>query len=171
MADAEQPVPDIVAPGLRVLFCGFNPGTRSGAVGHNYAGRGNQFWRLLADSGLTPRQLAPEEDRGMVQFGLGSTNLVSRATPSAADLSRAELRAGAVPLRRLVEAYRPRIVAYTGKGVYLAASGLDRAEWGRQPTALFDGVVDFVVPSPSGLARLPYVEKLGWFRALSEAAR
>ena len=164
-----QPVPDIVAPDLRVLFCGFNPGTRSGAIGHNYAGRGNQFWRLLADSGLTPRQLAPEEDRTMVQYGLGSTNLVSRATPSAADLSRAELRAGVPQLRRTVEACRPRVVAYTGKGVYLAASGLDRAVWGRQPTGLFDGVTDFVVPSPSGLARLPYQEKLRWFRALAEA--
>jgi TDG/mug DNA glycosylase family protein len=171
MVEDAQPIPDIVAPDLRVLFCGFNPGTRSGATGHNYAGRGNQFWRLLADSGLTPRQLAPEEDRTMVQWGLGSTNLVARATPSAADLSRAELRAGAVPLRRLVEACRPRVVAYTGKGVYLAASGLGRAEWGRQPAGLFDRVMDFVVPSPSGLARLPYQEKLRWFRALADAVR
>ena len=167
---AEQPIPDIVAPGLRVLFCGFNPGTRSGAIGHNYAGRGNQFWRLLAESGLTPRPLAPEEDRTMLRFGLGSTNLVARATPSAADLTRAELRAGAGPLRALVEAYRPRIVAYTGKGVYLAAAGIDRAEWGEQPAGLFDGVIDFVVPSPSGLARLPYAEKLRWFTALAERA-
>ncbi|HYG84868.1 MAG TPA: mismatch-specific DNA-glycosylase [Azospirillum sp.] len=162
-----QPVPDILAPGLRVLFCGFNPGTRSGALGHNYAGRGNQFWRLLAASGLTPRQLAPEEDRSIVQWGLGSTNLVSRATPSAADLSRAELRGGVPRLRRIVDEVRPRVVAYTGKGVYLAASGLDRAEWGEQPTSLFAGVVDFVVPSPSGLARLPFEEKLHWFRTLA----
>ncbi|WP_247878164.1 mismatch-specific DNA-glycosylase [Azospirillum sp. TSO22-1] len=159
-----------MAPGLRVLFCGFNPGTRSGAIGHNYAGRGNQFWRLLADSGLTPRLLAPEEDRTMLQYGLGSTNLVGRATPSAADLSRAELRAGVGPLRALVETNRPRIVAYTGKGVYLAAAGLGQAAWGEQPVGLFDGVVDFVVPSPSGLARLPYAEKLRWFAALAGRA-
>ena len=167
---AAQPVPDIVAPGLRVLFCGFNPGTRSGALGHNYAGRGNQFWRLLADSGLTPRLLAPEEDRTMLRYGLGSTNLVSRATPSAADLTRAELRAGAGPLRALVETHRPRVVAYTGKGVYLAASGLAQAAWGEQPAGLFGGVIDVVVPSPSGLARLPYAEKLRWFKALAERA-
>jgi len=170
MAGEEQPVPDILAPDLRILFCGFNPGTRSGAIGHNYAGPGNQFWRLLADAGLTPRRLAPEEDRGMVQWGLGSTNLVSRATPGAADLSRAELRAGVPRLRGIVEACRPKVLAYTGKGVYLAASGLAQAEWGEQPTALFPGVVDFVVPSPSGLARLPYAEKLRWFRALAERA-
>lgn len=170
MTGEGPPIPDIVAPGLRVLFCGFNPGTRSGAIGHNYAGRGNRFWRLLAESGLTPHRLAPEEDRGMLRYGLGSTNLVARATASAAELSRGELRAGAGPLRSLVEAYRPRIVAYTGKGVYLAAAGLGRAEWGEQPVGLFAGTVDFVLPSPSGLARLPYPEKLRWFRALAERA-
>lgn len=167
MADREaQPVPDILAPSLRVLFCGFNPGTRSGALGHNYAGRGNQFWRLLALCGLTPHQLAPEEDRTMVRWGLGSTNLVSRVTPGSADLSRAELRAGVPRLRRIVDEVRPRVIAYTGKGVYLAASGLGQAEWGEQPASLFPGVVDFVVPSPSGLARLPFDAKLHWFRML-----
>lgn len=162
--DGGGPVPDIVAPGLAALFVGFNPGTRSGVLGHNYAGKGNQFWRLLAAAGLTPRLLAPEEDRRLPEFGLGSTNLVARATPSAADLGRAELRAGVPRLRALVAAIRPRVIAYTGKGVYLAASGLDKAEWGVQPRGLFDAAADVVLPSPSGLARLPFDEKLRWFR-------
>ena len=164
MKPNEGPIPDIVAPGLDALFVGFNPGTRSGALGHNYAGRGNQFWRLLAEAGLTPRLLRPEEDHRLLEFGLGSTNLVARTTPSAADLSRAELRGGVPRLRALVAEVRPRVVAYTGKGVYLAAADRDRAEWGVQPTSLFGGPIDIVLPSPSGLARLPFEEKLRWFR-------
>ncbi|QCN97643.1 mismatch-specific DNA-glycosylase (plasmid) [Azospirillum argentinense] len=163
MTDSEGPIPDIIAPGLNALFVGFNPGTRSGQLGHNYAGRGNQFWKLLAEAGLTPRLLRPEEDRLLPEFGLGSTNLVARATPSAADLSRAELRGGVPRLRALVAEVRPRVIAYTGKGVYLAAADRDRAEWGVQPDSLFDGPVDVVLPSPSGLARLPFAEKLRWF--------
>ncbi|MCW2244205.1 mismatch-specific DNA-glycosylase [Azospirillum canadense] len=163
MEPSEGPIPDIVAPNLDVLFVGFNPGTRSGALGHNYAGRGNQFWRLLAEAGLTPRLLRPEEDRLLPEFGLGSTNLVARATTSAADLSRAELRGGVPRLRALVAELRPRVIAYTGKGVYLAAADVDWAEWGMQPTSLFNGPIDVVLPSPSGLARLPFAEKLRWF--------
>ncbi|MBP2316413.1 mismatch-specific DNA-glycosylase [Azospirillum soli] len=160
----QGPIPDIVAPNLHALFVGFNPGTRSGALGHNYAGRGNQFWRLLAAAELTPHLLRPEEDRLLLSFGLGSTNLVARTTPSAADLSRAELRGGVPRLRDLIQTYRPRVIAYTGKGVYLAAADLDRAEWGVQPTSLFGDAIDVVLPSPSGLARLPFEEKLRWFR-------
>lgn len=164
-------LPDILAPDLAILFVGFNPGLRSAATGHNFAGRGNQFWRLLADAGLTPRLLRPEEDRLVAGWGIGITNLVARPTASAADLARAELRAGVPRLQALALDLRPRVVAYAGKGVYLAASGLDRAPWGPQPGA---GVVlasapDFVVPSPSGLARLPYADKLRWYHALAEA--
>jgi TDG/mug DNA glycosylase family protein len=158
------PLPDIVAPGLDCLFVGFNPGLRSGALGHHYAGRGNQFWRLLADAGLTPRLYRPEEDVTLPAIGLGSTNLVARATASAADLTRAELRGGVPRLARIVAFVRPRVLAYTGKGVYLAATGLSDAPWGVQDRGLFDGVADVVVPSPSGLARLPFEEKLHWFR-------
>ncbi|CAO3380151.1 mismatch-specific DNA-glycosylase [Azospirillum argentinense] len=164
MTDSKGPIPDIIAPGLDALFVGFNPGTRSGRLGHNYAGPGNQFWKLLAEAGLTPRLLRPEEDRLLPEFGLGSTNLVARATPGAADLSRAELRGGVPRLRALVAEFRPRVIAYTGKGVYLAAADRARAEWGVQPDRLFDGPVDVVLPSPSGLARLPFAEKLRWFR-------
>jgi double-stranded uracil-DNA glycosylase len=164
------PLPDILAPGLEVLFVGFNPGLRSAASGHNFAGRGNQFWRLLADAGLTPRLLRPEEDRLVPGWGVGITNLVARPTASAAELARAELRAGVPRLRALVGELRPRFVAYAGKGVYLAAAGLDRAPWGAQPgEGVMAPALDFVLPSPSGLARLRYAEKLRWYKALAEA--
>ncbi|MGF7178098.1 mismatch-specific DNA-glycosylase [Azospirillum doebereinerae] len=172
LPDPEGPLPDIVAPGLDCLFVGFNPGLRSGALGHHYAGRGNQFWRLLAAAGLTPRPMRPEEDRSLPDVGLGSTNLVARATASAAELSRAELRGGLPRLARIVAVVRPAVLAYTGKGVYLAAAGCADAPWGVQARPLFEGVSDVVVPSPSGLARLPFEEKLRWYKAVkAEIAR
>lgn len=166
LPDPEGPLPDIVKPGLACLFVGFNPGLRSGALGHHYAGRGNQFWRLLAGSGLTPRLMRAEEDRTLPSLGLGSTNLVARATATAAELSRAELRGGLPRLARIVAAVRPAVLAYTGKGVYLAAAGRPDAPWGVQAHPLFEGVSDVVVPSPSGLARMPFEEKLRWYRAV-----
>ncbi len=162
---------DVLGPGLAILLVGFNPGLRSGATGHHYAGPGNQFWRLLAEAGLTPRLLRPDEGRLLPEFGLGLTNLVARPTASAADLAPGELRAGVPRLRELVGRYGPRIVAYTGKGVYLAAAGRAQAPWGLQADRLFGSVEDFVLPSPSGLVRLSFTEKLRWYSALAEHAR
>ncbi|HYD29748.1 MAG TPA: mismatch-specific DNA-glycosylase [Azospirillaceae bacterium] len=169
MSETLSPVPDILGTGLDVLFCGFNPGSRSGRVGHHYAGPGNQFWRLLAAAELTPRLLRPEEDRLLPQWRMGLTNLVGRATPRAEDLSRAEMRAGVPRLGHVVAEARPKMIAYTGKGVYLAATGLAQADWGAQPASLFDGAVDYVVPSPSGLARLPFADKLRWYCGIRDA--
>ncbi len=162
-----QPLPDILAPALKVLFVGFNPSPRSAELGHNYAGRGNQFWRLLAEAGMTPRLLTPEEDADLPQWGIGLTNLVARPTVGSDDLSHAELRAGVPRLRELVATQQPGIVAYTGKGVYLAASGKKSAPWGLQDGSLFAGVKDVVLPSPSGRVRLSFADKLGHYRALA----
>jgi double-stranded uracil-DNA glycosylase len=164
-------VRDVLGPGLAILIVGFNPSLRSGVTGHHYAGRGNQFWRLLAESGLTPRLLRPDVGRLLPGFGLGLTNLVACPTASAADLAPGELRAGVPRLRELVERWRPTIVAYTGKGVYLAAAGRAQAPWGLQAGCLFGDAEDFVLPSPSGLVRLSFAEKLRWYRALAEHAR
>ncbi len=162
---------DILAPDLKILFVGFNPSPRSGETGHHYAGPGNQFWRLLHESGLTPRRLRPDECTLLPEFGLGSTNLVSRPTRTAAELSKAELRAGAPRMRDLVGRYRPQVVAYTGKGVYLAAIGRAHAPWGLQPDTIAPPACDFVVPSPSGLVRMTLEEKLHWFRQLTELVK
>lgn len=162
------PLPDILGPDLAVLFVGFNPGLRSASVIRHFAGRGNQFWRLLAAAGLTRGLLRPEDDFEAATAGLGLTNLVGRATASAAELSRAELRAGVPRVAEVARRCRPRVVAYAGKGVYLAAAGLDRAPWGLQPGSVFPPAADFVLPSPSGLARMLFDEKLRWYRELAE---
>lgn len=164
-------MPDILGPRLRVLFVGFNPSIRSGNTGHHYAGRGNQFWRLLASAGLTPRLLAPQEDRAMLQWQLGSTNLVARPTATAAELSRDELRAGVPRLRSVVQTTRTAVVAYTGKGVYLAAAARSSGEWGAQPCSLCAPALDFVLPSPSGLVRMSFDEKLRWYTALAQRVK
>ncbi|HEX2202467.1 MAG TPA: mismatch-specific DNA-glycosylase [Longimicrobium sp.] len=159
-------LPDLVGPGVRLLFVGYNPSVRAARLGHYYAGRNNRFWDLLAASGLTPRRFSFEEDRRVLELGIGITDLVKRPTRAAAEVGAAEFREGARRVRALVERHRPRVVAYNGKGVYLLAAGVQRAPWGRQETSVVDGVVDFVVPSPSGLARLPFAEKARWFTEL-----
>lgn len=161
-------LPDLLGPGIRLLFVGYNPSLRSAALGHYYAGRNNRFWDLLAAAGLTPRRLSFAEDGALPGLGIGVTDLVKRPTRSAAEVPRRELRAGVHRVARIVGDHRPRVVAYNGKGVYLAAAGLDRAEWGAQPGALFPGVTDFVVPSPSGLARIAFAEKAAWYARLRE---
>ena len=103
----------------------------------------------------------------MVDYGLGSTNLVSRPTGTAAELSRGELRAGLPRLHGIVRECAVTVVAYTGKGVYLAGSGRSQAEWGLQHNNLFPHSLDFVLPSPSGLVRMQFDEKLVWYRKLN----
>ena len=164
---AEAPLRDVLGPGLRALFVGFNPGLRSAGLRRHYAGRNNGFWRLLAAAGLTPRLLRPDEEEALLRLGIGLTNLVARPTAGAAELTLAELRGGVPRLRRLIAAYQPGAIAYTGKGVFVGAGGRSDAAWGRQPGSLF-GPVDHVLPSPSGLVRLPFEEKLRWYRALAE---
>lgn len=166
-----SPVPDIVAPDLRILFVGINPSVFSSMVGHHFASRGNPFWRLLHAAGLTPALLRPDEDRRLLEFGLGLTNGCERPSRSAAELSRAEQREGARLLHDKVERLRPRWVAIVGltlHRVLLPRSG----EPGPGPKrATFAGAPVFVVPNPSGLnqAYPGFQSKLVWFRALREA--
>lgn len=173
MTDPAKPVPDCVAPGLRILFVGINPGTRSGETGHHFAGPSNLFWKLLHESELTPARLRPEDDRRLPELGLGVTNVVDRPTPGAGDLAWDELVAGGRRLREKVAALRPRVVCLLGKDVYRAYAGLPRSAtvaWGPQERAVVPGVRDFVVPNPSGRSTLPYAERLRWMRELREAA-
>lgn len=159
-------LPDLIAPAVRLLFVGFNPSVRAARLGHYYAGRNNRFWDLLAASGLTPRRFHFQEDRLLLGLGIGVTDLVKRPTRSAAEVTAAEYREGVRRLRGMVVELRPRVVCYNGKGVYLLASGLASAPWGAQATQVAAGVTDFVVPSPSGLARIPFAEKARWFTEL-----
>ena len=159
-------LPDLLGPGVRLLFVGYNPSVRSALLGHYYAGRNNRFWDLLAAGGLTPRRLAFTEDALLPGLGIGITDLVKRPTRAAHDVAPAEFRVGAARVRSLVEHLRPAVVAFNGKGVYLRAAGVARAPWGLQETRIVPGVADFVVPSPSGLARIAFAEKARWYAEL-----
>ena len=163
-----EPFHDVLGEELKVLFVGFNPSPRSAEVGHHYAGRNNQFWRLLFESGLTPRLLEASEDRSLPSWGIGSTNLTPRATRGVDDLSASELRAGVPKLRKVVDSTRAKVIAYTGKGAYLAVAGKTAAPWGAQQERVFGKALDFVLPSPSGRVRLRFEDKLVFYRELAE---
>lgn len=160
---------DVLCQDPRVLFVGINPGTRSGALGHHFAGKGNPFWRLLHVSGLTPVQLAPEEDARLAEFGLALTNVCPRTTRTAAELTKEELRRGARALERKVARLRPRVVALVGLTIYPLLFDGPAGGAGAKDVRLGASRV-FVLPNPSGLnASFPGFEhKLVWFRALRE---
>ncbi len=167
---AGRSVPDVIAPGLRVLFCGINPGLYSGATGHHFARPGNRFWPVLHAAGFTDRVLHPSEERELLRWGYGITNVVARATASAAELSNAELIAGAQRLRATVSQYRPRYVAILGISVYRVAFGRPRAQLGPQPELLGEARV-WVLPNPSGLnAHYQLADLARLFRELRAAA-
>lgn len=159
-------VPDIVAPELRILFVGFNPGIRSAQTGHHFAGYSNRFWRLLFESGLTPRLYSPEEDTQLLKLGYGITNIVSRPTRSAAEIKKDEYRTGARRLKHLIADLGPRIACYQGIQVYKEFSGRTTIKCGQQPAPVVERTIDFVVPSPSGLNRTSSEDLLEWHRQL-----
>ena len=149
-AAAGTTLPDVIAPGLRVLFCGINPGLYTAAVGHHFARPGNRFWTALHAGGLTPRVLAPEEEHLLPALGCGITNVVARATAAADELSRGELVEGGRALEEKVRRFRPRWVAVLGVGAYRTAFARPRASIGAQGERL-GGAGLWVLPNPSGL--------------------
>lgn len=151
-------VPDLVGPGLVVLFCGINPGRYSGATGYHFAGPGNRFWKVLHRAGFTDRELRPDESGELVDLGIGITNLVARTTASAAELDRTDYDGGAARLRTLVAEYQPAVVAILGIGAYRHAFD-PKATLGRQPGEP-TGVATFVLPNPSGLQARYQLEDL-----------
>jgi TDG/mug DNA glycosylase family protein len=140
----------IVAPGLRVLFVGINPSLRSAEVGHHFARPGNRFWPALHAAGFTPRLLRPDEDAELPAYGVGVTNIASRPTRAAAEVTAQELRAGAAALERTVRACQPRLVAVVGVTAYRTAFGRPKARMGLQPDDI-GGRPVWVLPNPSGL--------------------
>ena len=157
---------DLLRPGLRLVFCGYNPSLASGRSGHHYAHPVNRFWRVLFTSGITERLYKPEDDERLLEYGIGFTNLVSRPTRRADELTREEIRTGAEALRAKLEQFQPRVVAYTGIGVYRWFRATSKVSWGVQETAAVPGVIDVVVPSPSGLNRMRFEELVDHYRAL-----
>jgi double-stranded uracil-DNA glycosylase len=168
LAAAGKKVPDVIAPHLRVLFCGINPGLYSGATGHHFARPGNRFWRTLHGAGFTGRLLSPWEEQELLKHRCGVTNLVARATASADELGSAELVAGRRRLLSKVKRYAPTCVAVLGVGAYRTAFAQPTASLGRQPGTLGDAVL-WVLPNPSGLnAHYQLAELVGLFRELYE---
>lgn len=143
-------VPDVIAPGLTVLFVGINPGLYSAATGHHFARPGNRFWPALHQSGLTPRLLHPDEEADLLTWGLGITNLVARATAAASELSTEEFRHGRVILEDKVAHCTPAWTAFVGIGAYTSAFGRAKPVLGPQEETIGGSRV-WLLPNTSGL--------------------
>ncbi len=150
LAARDKTLRDVIAPGLQVLFCGINPGLYSGATGHHFARPGNRFWPTIHQAGFTPRLLHPSEQRELLQWGYGITNLVPRTTATADELSVEELLAGRKRLTGKIKRYQPRVLAVLGIGAYRTAFQLPKATLGLQ-TVHIGNTMMWVLPNPSGL--------------------
>jgi TDG/mug DNA glycosylase family protein len=175
---------DRVPAGVRVLFVGINPGARSEAIGHHFAGYSNRFWKLLWESGLVPEPIGTEDDVRLGEWGFGITNLVPRMTPGIGTLRPEEYVAGLRTLRRKVRRWRPEMVAFVGVTIYRAVCGkgvgrgFPRGPGGKPlPTPFplglqpgrFEGARVFVLPNPSGRnASVSYGDMLAAYRALAD---
>jgi TDG/mug DNA glycosylase family protein len=150
VAAADRTVPDVIGPGLHVLFCGINPGLYSAWSGHHFARPGNRFWPALYAAGFTDRVLRPEEQEDLLPLGLGITNVVARATARADELTADEVRAGGRVLTAQVARLAPRWLAVVGITVYRTAFNRPGATTGRQEQTLGSTHL-WVLPNPSGL--------------------
>ncbi len=169
-AAKNKSLPDLIAPGLTVLFCGINPGLYTAAIGHHFGRPGNRFWPALHAGGFTPRLFDPSEEHELLPLGYGITNVVERATAAADEVSAEEIVAGGEVLRAKVLSFAPRFLAILGIGAYRVAFDRPKAQVGLQPELLGKTRV-WLLPSPSGLnAHYQRHDLAKIFRALWEAA-
>jgi len=176
-APLEEPLRDRIEPGVRVLFVGINPGLRSAATGHHFAGYSNRFWKLLHESGLVDEPITCEQDDRLPEWGFGITNIVARATAGIDELTPHDYRNGAGALLRKVRRYQPQVVALVGVTVWRALlEALDERELRRERVTLgfqkltIEGARVCVLPNPSGRnATLTYQQMLTAFRTLAGA--
>jgi double-stranded uracil-DNA glycosylase len=165
----EPSVPDVLAPGLRVLFCGINPGRVSAAARAHFANPRNDFWRLLHAGGFTRRLLTPAEQFQLLDEGIGVTNAAARTTPGSGDLRKADFAGAAGRLEELARTLRPTWIAFVGKEAYRGTFG-ERPQLGEQERRLAETRL-FVLPSTSPAnAAVPWDERLRWFRELASRA-
>ena len=167
---AGKTLPDVIAPKLRVLFCGINPGLYTAAVGHHFARPGNRFWPALHQSDFTDRLMSPFEERELLKRGIGISNVVPHATASAAELTREDYAAGGRLLLKKIRRYAPRVVAILGVGAYRTAFDRPKATIGEQEQRMHAARV-WLLPNPSGLnANYQLPELVRLFRQLRETA-
>ncbi len=159
-------LPDYLRRGMKLILVGCNPGERSARVGHYYAGRGNQFWPLLYESGVIPEPIGYEDDRRLIEFGVGLTDLVKRPTRGIEEIERQEFAEGRVLLAQKLEEHRPRVVAFNGKMVFEKFAGR-LCKLGLQKEKLYGAQV-FVLPSTSGQnAGAARAVKMRYFKKLA----
>jgi mismatch-specific thymine-DNA glycosylase len=159
-------LPDYLRKGMKMILVGSNPGDRSARVGHYYAGRGNQFWPLMYESGVIPEPISYEDDRRIVEFGIGMTDLVKRPTRAVEELERQEFAEGRVLLAQKLEEMRPKVIAFNGKMVFEKFAGR-QCKLGLQKEPLYGAQV-FVLPSTSGLnAGTERAVKMRYFKKLA----
>lgn len=171
LAAAEgKTLPDLIRPGLRIVFCGINPGLYSAATQNHFARPGNRFWPALHQAGFTERLLQPEEKHELLEAGFGLTSLVARATASAQELKRAELVAGSKIVQQKLEQYQPDWLAVLGIGAYRMAFSAPDAVPGPQPSPVAGSRV-WLLPSPSGAnGSYPLTALVEQFRKLNAAS-
>jgi TDG/mug DNA glycosylase family protein len=164
-----MPLRDRVAPGTRILFVGINPGIRSEATGHHFAGYSNRFWKLLFEARIVPEPIGFQDDDRLPEWGVGITNLIPRATPGIDTLSLDEYASGLRVLRRKVRRWKPAIVAFVGVSLYRFIFGRKGSITLGPQDETFEGARVFVLPNPSGRnANYSYAEMLSAFRTLAQ---
>ncbi len=170
MTAGASAVPDILGPGVRVVFCGINPGFASAAAGAHFANPRNDFWRLLHASGFTPRLFEPHEQHEVLALGIGLTNAARRTTRGSGDLRAGDFAGARERLETLAVELAPRVVGFVGKAAYQGVFR-ERPEHGLQNRKLGETAL-FVLPSTSPAnAAVPWGERLRWFLALRELGR
>lgn len=166
-AAPESAVPDVLGPGVRVVFCGINPGRASAEAGAAFANPRNDFWRLLHAAGFTPRVLAPQEQHELLTYGVGLTNAARRTTRGSGDLRRRDFEGAVARIEQIAHCFRPRAIGFVGKTAYRGTFG-ERCEHGLQERRLGETAL-FVLPSTSPAnAAVPWEERLRWFHALRD---
>ena len=164
--DRLNPIPDHLVPNLKILFVGYNPSIRSGETGHHYANPNNRFYKILEQAGLTPRRYLPQEDKELLELGYGFSNIVARPTKTATEITKEEYEEGRTILKQKIEFFKPKIVCFVGKGVYIEYSRKKTVQWGVQANPIVPTSIEFVAPSSSGLVRMKLEEMVDIFKQI-----
>lgn len=159
-------LPDHLRKGMKLVIVGCNPTESSVRVGHYYAGRENQFWPMLYEGGVVPEPFDYHDDKRVIEFGIGLTDLVKRPTRTSAELTRADFAEGRIVLSQKLEEFAPHVVAFNGKIVY-EQFAQRKCKFGIQKQSLYGARV-YVLPETAGPQKAGKAEKLGHFRKLAQ---